>query len=209
MAAVGESLAVVSLGMSCQTAEQIRRNVGLLSELAGEELEVKGTPLDWLITSPDGIVSMLDSFEFAPGSVEELEPRDKPYWPKHECYFWHEPAFSHPRAFLSKADHLRKNLRRLGEIGRRVFFFSNTQNNLPRIRETMGGMDFVLTPEGLEKLRGSLRRQFGDHELYVVTYPDRHTLQGVDGVFEIEPDQTDWRGDASKWASIFEQTIGR
>jgi hypothetical protein len=58
MSVASDSFAMVSLGVSCQTAMQIRAHIPLISEMigaelhAGEHLDTSSFPFDWRIMPP-------------------------------------------------------------------------------------------------------------------------------------------------------------
>ncbi len=54
MSAVGQKVAVIGLGMSCQSSAQIRSHVPLLARLTGDEtLKISAMPFDNIICVPD------------------------------------------------------------------------------------------------------------------------------------------------------------
>ena len=127
---------VVSLGMSCQATHQLARyakdNENLYTHTK--------TPFDWIICSPNSLVSWLESdlgnFDFGDIIVE----RDRAYWPRHGMWFWHW-FYSHDgdRRILDIESNFDREVEKLENLRDRfsqcdpantTFVFSNAQNNL-------------------------------------------------------------------------------
>jgi hypothetical protein len=222
MSAIGEKLAVVSLGSSCQSAHQIKQNVEMLSALTGDRLMPKRFPFDWLICPVGRTAEWIGSGDRFPQSPMELSPYNHEgtfLWEKRGAFFWHdfrqqklvdiEATFDLTREkyqrFFNSFDDLRNK-------ERVVFVVSNTQNNLPSVlgdNYSKGG-GFAFTAENTRALKRSAENALGRAcEMLVVTYKDRcsPTLENLPDenliVARFPPDGSEWKGDDAAWQALF------
>lgn len=197
-------LAVVSVGMSCQGAHQLRANADLVGELARTSLEVHTTPFDWIICGPAGVAAMVRAGEFFPADVRELAlRRSKPYWERRRCYFWHmKGAIADHAAAAAHVARQADQLERITAARRRVFVLANTQNNLATQRRLFGGFDVPFTAGDVAALHQALEDRWGGAELYVVTRAGLHALGGRAGVWELPADRTSWDGPTDRWRAV-------
>lgn len=207
MALIGRELAIMSVGIACQAADQIRRNATMLSALAGEELEAHTTPWDWTICGPAGVALMLaDGVTFPPAA--DLEDRaGKPYWPARRCYFWHmKGAITDHADAAVQAARQRGRLESVRGARRKVFILANTQNNLARENTIRGGMDIPLEAKWVDRLEIALTARLGPHELVVVSHAGKHAL-GARPVIELQPDLSQWAGDDAQWSALLKSIV--
>jgi len=226
MSVVGEKLAVVSLGSSCQSAHQIKQNAGMLSALTGEALTPKRFPFDWLICPPGRTAAWIRSGERFPRSPVELSPYRQEgtfLWERRGAFFWHdfrqqkmvdvEGTFSLTRdkyhRFFNSFDDLRRR-------ERVVFVVSNTQNNLMSVLgEDYRKGGFTFTPENTRAVKQSAEDALGKPcEMLVVTYAERSVpaLESAADerieVVRIEPDASEWKGNDAAWRALLQGYFG-
>ncbi|TAM95935.1 MAG: hypothetical protein EPN45_21960 [Rhizobiaceae bacterium] len=226
MSVVGEKLAVVSLGSSCQSAHQIKQNAAMLSALAGDELTPKRFPFDWVICPVARTGEWIRSSDRFPQSPMELSPYKQDgtfHWKKQGMFFWHdfrqqkavdvEGTFSLTRdkydRFFNSFDDLRKR-------ERVIFVVSNTQNNLVSVLgdDYQKGC-FTFTPENTRAVKQSAEVALGKPcELLVVTYDER-SVPALESLPEermtiarIRPDDSEWKGDDATWSALFQRYFG-
>lgn len=218
MSVFGKRTAVVSLGVSCQTAWQIKKQAGLLSELAGEPLEAAAGPFDWLIMPPAGFSSWMAAGARFPASPDEIVVHPNFHWPRHNLHFWHEfttdgavalhATFDRTRA---KFDHLLGKLAAIRACERRVFFVSNTQPNLDEVRRVSPALDFTFTRPVMTGLLGAVRARFGGgSEVHFVTRADRLDLRGDAAGFDVhvlEAASPDVLGCDAEWRAVFSSAL--
>jgi hypothetical protein len=204
MAFFSDDTAVVSLGVSCQTAMQLEAHEPWIREWLGGG-ETHKTPLDWLLSPTRSTAQMIDEWAFLP-PVDEAVRDPALRWPRVPALYIHDhdwrddPAITHAK-YAHKAGWLAK----VAEKRRRVFIVSNTQNNLaaPVWAANLGDDWFRLDDAGLDALRTALEARFGAVELYAVSYPYRHAVtSSADRLFELEPDLSSVEGDKDQWARV-------
>ena len=230
MSLLGKTLAVVSLGISCQTTFQLLRAKARISAAHGEDLVEASMPFDWRIVGPADVAGMLKDDEFYPKDQAELTLDRRRYWARRRCWFWHDKWDDFGR-FRSKQDHLVENWRKVPATRRQVFIASNTQNNLPAKRAEAGGFDVTTRLEDLFALQARLEVLFPAPELHFVTRaPLMVDLQayGFTGIREREHhvrvasmsregvhlhqvglDRTQWSGDDAAWDSVLDRIMAR
>ncbi len=208
MALLSPQLAIMSVGMSCQVAYQLREQAPAIAALAGVALEVHATPFDWIICGPAGVATMLADGVTLPRDPCELEARHKPYWPARCCWFWHvKGAITDHANGLARAIQCEGRLEMVHQAQRRIFFLANTQRNLVEQSKSFGGFSVPLCAGDVEGLASALQARFGAHELYVVTHAGKHDMGGRPGVFEFAPGGGQWQGDRKQWGRIFAAVI--
>lgn len=216
MALFGKTIAIASVGISCQTAHQIEHHHALLEQLAGEQLVKHATPFDWTICAPLDVAGMIRDRETFPNDVSELTRKDnwpKPYWPRRRCWFWHK-KLDVPGQFRSHCLYEAQRWEEIRDRPRRLFFLSNTQNNLARIEH---GIETALKPDPLWFLSTALYHAFGEHSLHVVShdpapdFPRFLTSRKAKAPrwHQIERDGSQWHGSASEWRKVFEAAFQR
>ena len=202
MTLVGQRTAIVSLGISCQTTHQLRTHRALLGALLGEELAVARMPFDWMIAPLGATAAMIRHGDYYPRTMSDLDWRTHPYWPRYECYFWHEElAFDHPGRFMLRAEAASARMEALGAMERRIFIVSNSQNALLGIDTEVGGLDYRFGDAGLDALQQVLDERFGASELYAIGYAALDDA-APGRVLHVTPDGSTWRGDEAQWAPL-------
>jgi hypothetical protein len=160
VSAKGRDIAVIGLGMSCQTAWRIRHAVPLLRELTGDEsLEEAGLPFDWLTGPLTSIARMMEVDRFFP-EPDEVEMRPRPFWM--DTTFFHAftrddgRSYDVPRFYgrsRGRAEHCAETLRSLRDVPRAVAFVSNTQNNLVQYAGEARPFSRMITVEHVSELK--------------------------------------------------------
>lgn len=211
MALIGPGLAVVSAGMSCTVAYQLRLHADRIREITGEHLEVHTTPWDWTICGPAGVAAMIADGETFPRDRRRLEARHKPYWPERECYFWHvKGAIEDHHQALQDAIGREAWLPQIGVARRRVFIVANTQNNLARQARAHGGFRVPFTAPELEALDGAILARFGPSRLHVVVHgleQARAIRGGPWATWVLPPDKSQWSGDPGDWGKLLAEIL--
>ncbi|WP_141694099.1 hypothetical protein [Rhizobium lusitanum] len=93
MSVVSENQAFISVGVSCQTAQQLQRHVGFLSSLLDDRLRETSGFFNWVFVSAADIAKVADRLLFGPITAQSL------YVPVHaqealrledfKVWFWH------------------------------------------------------------------------------------------------------------------------
>lgn len=232
MSAAGSNLAVVSLGVSCQSAMQIERHIARMPELAGVDVssalfdgfEKSGFPFDWRIQPAGSFHKQATARQFFPSTPEDLVPRRgeigetaPPLWVGMDCHFWHDFGTKYPYwDVLDAWDKTQeKHIGRIAkflELGakRTIFVLSNTQNNLWRVSE-LTGLDFSFDASAIKSVRSSLELLFPKHEIELVVVTteersssDRNTWPAATFVIDQKDlGPDDVAGDNRQWTEIF------
>lgn len=218
MSIISSKVAIVSVGMSCQTSYQIRNNIDFIKEYLGlSDVCISAHPFDWLVCPPANAVDLIDS-NFFPGSSDELEKRrsagqDVVCWLPKGIYYWHD--FNQPVDIAtdfdrvkSKYEHLNRKWKILQNCERVIFVLSNTQNNLPQLSRGVGGFDWSFSSSSIKKVQERLTQLLPDSKVegLVVTYSDRSDTGIMDGawpVYFLEKDESGWQGDIAQWRRVF------
>lgn len=223
MSVIGDKAAVVSLGMSCQSGEQIRTHADLIARLVGDPtMRIATSVFDNIICRPASAVRMLEADTFYPLDPAALTVSQGAYWQELDVYFWHEfrlhkrqileyltGRLNRRRAFRElsgKYTHLGERFRSLRSRERLVFVISNTQNNLADYaRET--GISPVLDVAEVERLCDACDAYMDRACEYIfATYDDR--LTGTPQRprlrhYALQKDDSPWKGDIGQWAWVF------
>jgi hypothetical protein len=211
MSACGKNLAIISIGVSCQSSMQIRINAPAISKLTGEEVSKSSFPFDWLIMPPFSFCRIAENGAVFPKSFDDVDTASKikPSW--NGAYFWHEDINS------DNFDNLKEkynyiSLKLFTHRRRRVFVISNTQNNLDYVSAETD-IDFTLGRAQIIAVQRSLDNLFriGTNELIVVTSEDRVADDPADWpahhylVDRSTRESDDWVGDVTQWDRIFSE----
>ena len=222
MSVVSPKVAIVSLGMSCQTTWQIQANAPLLAALLqiAEPFAQGGMPFDWLISPPASVAGMLAGRRLFPASADELRLNFAPYWPQHNVYYWHDfrlPGGGYDLAAgfseaTAKYQYLLNKFANLSHVERRIFVIANTQNNLDQVAQATGTVKDRLYSADIVELCDTTDRFFSmECEYIVVSYPDRLD-RAVDRqnikTYCLAKDTSDWQGDCLQWAGVFRDYLG-
>lgn len=214
---VGTRLAVIPLGVSCQTAHQVEEHQGLLERLGGCALVRARTPFEWRIVGPSDTALMIRENNPYPTSAAELSGDRNRYWARRRCWFWHDKWDDFAR-FSSKQAHLWQNWSLIGGASRKVFVISDTQNNLKRVLAPHGCAPPVVDSTGMIDLARAIGEQFGTAELHLVTKAtrERRGFLGERTTVDkrvtisrhwIAADRSSWQGDGTAWGHVFDRII--
>jgi hypothetical protein len=228
MSVIGDKAAVVSLGMSCQSGEQIRTHAELIMRLCGDPtMRIATSVFDNIICTPASAARMLATDTFYPRDPAALSVSQGAYWKALDVYFWHEYRLhkhhvleylfgrvNKTRAYRElsgKYEHLAARFRSLRSREQLVFVISNSQNNLDDYAvET--GIGPMLAAEDVARLCDACDAYMGRPCDYILaTYDDR--LTGVPQRpnlrhFSLRQDDSPWRGDPAQWEWIFGSYFG-
>lgn len=208
MALIGKRTAIVSVGMSCQTAFQIYENLEFLAVLVGEPLEKHATPFDWTICAVRDVAGMIRDGETYPTEISELSGNRRPLWARRRCWFWHR-VFGTPEKFFGQARYERERWDEIGERPNRHFFVSNTQNNLLRPPFNKLGIDTTMTETVVIDLSVSIRARFsGNSVLHAITHDINTKTEGHICFHRIAKDGSQWHGNKREWRQVFENALG-
>jgi hypothetical protein len=223
MSVIGDKAAVVSLGMSCQSGEQIRGHAELIARMMGDPtMRIATSVFDNIICRPASAVRLLEAAAFYPADASALTPSQGAYWRDFDVYFWHEfrlhkrhvleyllRRVNRKRAYRElsgKYEHLAARFRSLRSRERLVFVISNTQNNLADYAlET--GISEVLDAAEVELLCDACDAYMGKPCEYILaSYDDR--LTGTLNRprlrrYALTKDDSPWKGDPGQWEWVF------
>lgn len=223
MSVIGEKAAVVSLGMSCQSGEQIRSHADLLARLVGDpSMRIATCVFDNIICPPASAARMLEADTFYPGDPAAIAVSQGAAWSAFGVHFWHEYRL-HKRHFLEyltgrvnkrrafrqlsgKYAHLSARFRSLRNRERLVFVISNTQNDLVDTA-VQTGISPVLDVADIERLCDACDAYMGKPCEYILaSYDDR--LRGTPHrprlrYYALRKDDSPWKGDIGQWEWIF------
>ncbi|MDQ0473838.1 hypothetical protein [Labrys wisconsinensis] len=204
--------AVVSFGVSCQTAYQIRRHQRLISAaLNDQDLEWQPSFFDNLIAPASAVVSMFSSEGIAGVRADEIELYQRVRWTRHGLFFWHEQfdktILSSKYTYL-----LKKTIDLMNSADNIVCVFSNTQNNLIDLSQEIEGVNPHIYERDEDEIIRIIGRYFGGKCRFLfVKNPDiggdRHVIGNSRG-YIIEHNTATWHGNATAWQFIFRQFFG-
>jgi hypothetical protein len=226
MSLMGDKVAVVSLGMCCQSTFQIRHHAKLIAELSGDPTaKISGMPFDGLICSPEAAIKMLREKRFYPERMNELTILEGAYWKEVDAHFWHEFRASKKgllnrgkldperayRDLVEKYSYMSAKFCGLSTVPRLIFVICNTQNNLPLVAKLTGTVDYVLDLESICDLAAQTDEFFGRRCEYVFATYEKWA-RGVPvgdnvSIYRLSPDDSDWQGDPAQWEGVFRQTF--
>ncbi|TNC12760.1 hypothetical protein FF100_13940 [Methylobacterium terricola] len=217
MSAFGQRTAIISLGVSCQTAWQIDRHVDLLSSLTGEPLTRATGPFDWLIMPPRSFASWMRAGGRFPDHPREIVCHPNFYWPAHNLHFWHEftrddvialdETFEATRA---KFAYLLDRFAELKRFRRCLFFVSNTQANLDVVTRVSPSMDFHFSAEAMAALTQAVTDTLGlAGEIHFVTDRDGAGADPDPAVrlHRLDHPNPHVLGDDEAWAEVFRTAL--
>ncbi|MEP3276963.1 MAG: hypothetical protein ABJN26_10655 [Stappiaceae bacterium] len=209
-----KEIALVSLGMSCQTAHQLRFNQPYLEDFGIGPEAIPSNYFDWLICPPDSAARLLaDGLpRFERG---DIVLKSQPFWEAYQFYFWHEfrhheiiDIDAHFEIGQQKFDYLRERFSRLHLYRRLIFVLSNIQGNLPEVHAETGALDFMLDDQRIQALRSVVQSYLGRSvEFLVITSKGRFegpVGSGYEIAFFAE-DTSEWKGDKVAWRTCLQQ----
>ena len=217
---------MVSLGISCQTAHQLRRLESSQPDaVISSEVEVLPSLFDWLICPAASAVELLNKRfpQFTRNSIDIYKGR--PYWSDFNIYFWHSFLVTEKSARSINIDAtFERELRRWCFLcdqfsaldpADTVFVISNTQNNLEtEVFEPSERDQYHFTDTGIDTLRNSLAEYFHTEadniQLQVVTRENRSLgLKPGEEVSFLPVDQNEWKGSKQSWNNWWQQQLNR
>ena len=217
MSAEGDGWAVISLGISCQGARQIRKNLDLLSTLTGVEMRHSSHFFDSLIAPVDGISALLrDGFPMF-DRADIADGPGHPTWQPYGLRFLHhfrdrtgveadiDAYFARDQ---SKFAHLRYKLFALRDVPNLIFIVQNTQNNLATVAPGIGLASIAFDAGGVAGLGEAVAGFLGrPHPMIILSYPDRIGDLDPAAVHLLTPDDSEWEGDKVQWQSVFRRVF--
>jgi hypothetical protein len=216
MSAVSENTAFISLGMSCQSASQIRKGAEVMSEALGETVEPDRHFFDGLISPVAGLAQLFeDGFPMFDRAALERDP-DHPVWKPYGLRFLHhfrgEDGIPDIDRYysedLSRFSYLREKFLSLVETPRIVFVISNSQNNLDQVADETGLERLDFDNAELDRLQSAVDGFFGrPHEYLVVSHWQRHGGIRRPDMWILDADDSDWNGDKSQWRALFAEYL--
>jgi hypothetical protein len=226
MSLIGQSTALISLGCSCQTAQQLRVNAGALSAILGEDFAHIRLPFDWIVSSPGSTTRWLRDglpFPAAPGELETLPHRPQSFlWRQRNISFWHDfqgPAGTDLRAaFAATAAQYAwsaAKLRALAGMRRVILVVANTQNNLAGILPAADPFEnYVYTAANLVALKQAADIFLGRAcDMLCVTHSGGAAagLRGMPAhhisLARLPQDASAWEGHAPAWRDLLQMYL--
>jgi hypothetical protein len=211
MALIYPNLAIVSVGMSCQTAHQIRQQKPFFDQLLGAEGVKHATPFDWLICPIPAALRLLDKASFYPKTRTELEKKHgRIWWPETGALYWHEPNdFDLVRSKFNRLEQTWRALARRPVLA----IWSNSQSNLDTSTQAFG-LDTVARQSDLAQLETALGNWFPSLAFCSVVAKARIDAADpptADLAFTYDADDNpgDWRGNDGLWQDALRQTLAR
>ncbi len=208
MALIYNDFSIVSVGMSCQTAEQIYAQKDALDAMVGETSARHNTPFDWLICPPASAVRLLNRGQFVPETNQSLRRvHDRVVCDDTGAWYWHNPrAIENFDTVTSRFNHMAKTLRSLAEKPV-LAFWSNSQRNLDH-SAIHYGIDIVARAQELRQLEAALIRHLPQAKLIQVVMDDRCDLSdppppGSYTRYKPQDPNRDWRGNHAFWREVF------
>jgi hypothetical protein len=229
MSLIGRNLAIISLGLSCQPAQQLQWHAQTLSVECGDDFKHVRLPLDWVISSFGDAARWLRSGIAFPDSISDLVPvHGQPgafLWANKGIYLWHD-FVSHGDAMAAIFDHVRQKyetgfvrMRDMRKIERVILVVANTQNNLSAaLGSTYKRENFEATSANLIDLKEAADGLIGRHcEMLCLSYDDLAAAEfsglaeksiSVIKVPRNNLDINDWVGDSELWLSTLKTWVG-
>ena len=211
MSVVGENQAFISIGVSCQTAQQLQRHAAFLSLLLNDKMVERSGFFNWVFVSASDIAKVVDRLLSAPITPNCL------YVPTHarealrledfKVWLWHE-KFSGAvtqddvTRIATKYERLRNNFLKMLETPVRYIVLSNTQNNLENFYPYKNqGMNISFNAEIVSEIARApwATNQYGSAEIITVSYPRRWSGKAHPSVAYLEEDDSVWEGDFASW----------
>jgi hypothetical protein len=220
VSAIGDRVAIVSLGLSCQSSRQIDGHVPLLRELTGDAgLAKVSLPFDWLISTASGLTGMVADRCFFPETHTELcADQNRLRLRAHDILYWHESRLfaraGHPGFEDAKAKfrHTSSRFEQISKMDRVVAVISDTQSNLPMIEEQW---NVRLIDTSLEQVE-ELRREFSNLvdrpvDLLMVSRTPRPDFprRSDFAYYHMVPEAEGWAGNGREWGAVFKDYFSR
>ncbi len=226
MSLIGRSTALISLGCSCQTTQQLRLNAGALSACLDEDFAHIRMPFDWIVSSPVSTTRWLtDGLQFpaSPAELDTMPDHPKAFlWRRRNITFWHDfqsaigvdlhAAFATTAAQYAWSA---AKFQALAKIPRLILVVANTQNNLPAsLAATDAFENYIFSAAPLVALKRAaesfLQRPC---EMLCVTHPGRSAadVRGISShnitLAKMPPDSSRWEGHAPAWRNLLQKYL--
>ncbi|GAA0779017.1 hypothetical protein E1180_19275 [Roseibium denhamense] len=216
---IGDSqTAIISLGISCQSARQIRDCRQSVSGLLGADLQPERHFFDGLISPLGGLAQLFaDGFPMFERDSLTAGP-GHPTWNPYGFRFLHhfrdafgridlEGSYRHEHGRFS---HLKTKFDALRSRARIVFVISNSQNNLDEVGVETGVAGFDFRSGGIDHLQRAVDAYLGRScEFLIVSYPERCGDLRHPNLYLLTRDQTEWVGDKAQWRAVFSAFLGQ
>lgn len=218
MSVGGKHTAIVSLGMSCQSARQIRTSIEVLNAALGEVLEPERHFFDGLISPIAGLALLFENgfpiFERSQIAVGPGHPTWQPYGIRFLHHFREEGGEAdidrHFETDLARFTHLRNKFVGLGQRKRIVFVISNSQNNLAEVAADTRMETITFDPQELHRLQCAVDRYLEKPcEYLILSHPERHGGSDIPELKVLEADDSEWTGDKAQWRALFQEYLAR
>ena len=212
MALIYSDFSIISVGMSCQTAEQIYAQKDALDAMVGETSAKHNTPFDWLICPPEAAIRLLDRGRFVPEAADRLRRvHDRVVCDETGAWYWHNPrAIENFDNLASRFNHMAGTLDSLA--GKPVLaFWSNSQRNLDH-SAIHYGIDIVARDRDLTALETALIGHLPRARLLPVIMDDRCDLShppqpGSYTPYTPDDSPRNWRGNHGFWREVFASAL--
>lgn len=211
MSIVSENQAFISIGVSCQTAQQLQRHAGFLSSLLDDRLRERSGFFNWVFVGSSEIAKVVNRLLVGPITPQSL------YVPVHtrealrledfKVWFWHEKLSNEVNQddverIAAKYERLRNNFLKMLEKPVRYIVLSNTQNNIENFYPyKIQGMDIFLDANIVSEIACApwAANQYGRAQLIALSYPRRWRGRSHRSVSYLEEDDSDWQGNMVSW----------
>ncbi|MGV1761848.1 hypothetical protein [Rhizobium sp. P44RR-XXIV] len=211
MSIVSENQAFISIGVSCQTAQQLQQHAGFLSSLLNDRLRERSGFFNWVFVSSSEIAKVVNRLLIGPITPQSL------YVPVHarealrledfKLWFWHEKLSDEVNQddvekIAAKYERLRNNFLKMLEKPIRYIVLSNTQNNIENFYpHKIQGMDIFLDADIVSEIACApwATNQYGNAQIIALTYPRRWRGRPHGSVSYLEEDDSDWQGNMASW----------
>ncbi|MBO0345829.1 hypothetical protein J0X15_11415 [Roseibium sp. CAU 1637] len=219
MSAGSDTTAIVSLGMSCQSARQIRTSIEVLSEVLAQAFQPERHFFDGLVAPVAGLAQLFEDGFPLFDRVAIVDGPGHPTWNPYEIRFLHhfrpepEAAADIDGWFeneLSRFTHLRAKFERLRQRERLIFVISNSQNNLDLVARDTGIEKLDFDADELKRLQVAVDGFFGRAcEYLVVSHPERHGGTELPELRILQADDSEWTGDKRQWRELFRDYLAK
>ncbi len=211
MSIVSETRAFISIGVSCQTAQQLQQQAESLSSLLDDRLSARSGFFNWVFVSASDIANVAGRLVAGPITSKSLyvptRVREALRLEDLKIWFWHE-KFSDEvtredvERIAIKYERLRNNFLKMLEKPIRYIVLSNTQNNIEDFYPYLDqGMTTFLNADIVSEIVEApwATNQYGAAQMIALSYPHRWTGRLQRSVSYLEGDDTEWQGSTIAW----------
>jgi hypothetical protein len=179
-------------------------------------------PFDWLVSSIQSVISMINSENYFPNCLTEIDTSNsscyKNYWKKHGCYFWHETKLLNEQnfeTFKKKYIHITQNFNKISDLKNKIFVISNTQNNLSHIN--IQNSNFSIDLGNIRNLIKTINNKFDSQNKFILVLNENKIfeksfvddLENLASVYYLEQDTSTWEGDDCAWNLLFKSAFNK